>query len=137
MAIDFLDNYIPEPNSGCWIWLGPMSSGYPSCDEHRKMYERKHGKIAKKLDIHHKCENTFCINPDHLEALSKSEHLLRHRQLKPYGLCKNGHDLSKTRYAKTDNRRMKLDFSYACRECMRIARKRYRVKKNAATTFVR
>jgi hypothetical protein len=33
LSIRFVDKYIPEPNSGCWIWVGDINdSGYGIID---------------------------------------------------------------------------------------------------------
>jgi hypothetical protein len=82
------NNYIPEPNSGCWIWLGGIDghgygkiyAGYrrdPLPDgkrkltiflraAHRKMWEQERGPIPTGMHVLHKCDVPACINPDHL-----------------------------------------------------------------------
>lgn len=75
----FEDNFIPEPNSGCWIWIGPIFNkrgGYgafihrPSNSymkrAHRVSYELYCGQITKEQHVLHKCDNPICVNPDHL-----------------------------------------------------------------------
>lgn len=72
---------IPEPNSGCWLWMGSvMLSGYSQIKHHYKnyychriMYENSKGKIPKGLEIDHTCSTPCCVNPDHLEAVTHSE----------------------------------------------------------------
>jgi predicted XRE-type DNA-binding protein len=50
------------------------SQGYPQFMRdkkyyliHRYVYEQKFGEITDNLFVRHKCDNTLCINPDHLE----------------------------------------------------------------------
>lgn len=68
--------YIPEPNSGCWIWIGSIhkSSGYAQLmykngkpiRAHRLSYLLFKGKIPARLDVRHTCDIRCCVNPDHL-----------------------------------------------------------------------
>lgn len=72
---DRLDQYsIPEPNSGCFLWFGAVSSdGYGSIriqgktvGAHRAAYELAYGEIPEGLSVLHRCDMPGCINPDHL-----------------------------------------------------------------------
>lgn len=71
------ENYIPEPNSGCWLWLGACNAGgygmvYPAGKEggqhriHRLMYEMHYGPIPDGLGALHRCDNPVCCNPEHI-----------------------------------------------------------------------
>lgn len=69
------EKYIPEPNSGCWIWLGGHSgrygqiaieNGYTVRLAHRVSYRLFNGSFDEKLRVLHRGDNTFCINPAHL-----------------------------------------------------------------------
>lgn len=59
---------------------------------HRLAWEQAYGPIPDGSEIHHLCGNRLCSNVQHLEALSKSDHLKRHRKIRTH--CKNGHELS-------------------------------------------
>lgn len=63
-------NFIPEPNSGCWLWFGKMVVGYGVVDglyAHRIAYVERHGQIPPdRPEVRHKCDTPACINPDHL-----------------------------------------------------------------------
>lgn len=67
---------IPEPNSGCWLWLGSTSQAhieYPqisikgkTSSAHRASYQSHNGPIPLGLHVLHRCDTPLCINPDHL-----------------------------------------------------------------------
>ena len=76
---------MPIPESGCWVWMGTISShgyariwiGYKSLYVHRLSYEIHKGEIGKNLTIDHLCRVRCCVNPEHLEAVSNKENILR------------------------------------------------------------
>lgn len=83
----FEDKYVPEPNSGCWLWLGALVNGYGVIGKerrgdgharaHRLSYEWAKGPIPPGLVIDHLCRTPCCVNPDHLEAVTDQENLRR------------------------------------------------------------
>lgn len=67
-------SYIPDPNSGCWLWIASYSStGYPQMCEKGKtrrssrlVYENLISPIPQGMYVCHKCDTPACVNPGHL-----------------------------------------------------------------------
>lgn len=75
--VRFERSYIPEPNSGCWLWLGSERGAFKYgairkdgklIPAHRASYEMAHGPLQQGLCVLHKCDTPACVNPDHLFA---------------------------------------------------------------------
>jgi hypothetical protein len=78
---------IPEPNSGCLLFTGAiLKSGYGSLYclrsgyetlAHRWAYISAYGPIPDGLTIDHLCRTRSCIEPRHLEAVTRGENTRR------------------------------------------------------------
>lgn len=98
--------YIPEPNSGCWLWTGgTLRLGYGRIEvhgvgitAHRYSYVLAGREIPDGFVVHHKCENKACVNPDHLMACTQRENILASDTLITRNMakthCPQGHELS-------------------------------------------
>lgn len=127
---------IPEPNSGCWLWLGATSQGYGHVRQggrlwtaHRYAYVYAGHDEVPGLVIDHLCRTTLCVNPAHLEQVTYAENLRRGD--KPEGQsrkthCPRGHEYSdENTYRTPRNERV-------CRECYRAHWRAWNARKKAA-----
>lgn len=63
----------PEPNSGCWLWMGQINRGgygtfylNRNTKAHRVSWILFRGRIPVGASVLHKCDVRSCVNPDHL-----------------------------------------------------------------------
>lgn len=124
---------VKKMDSGCWEWQGYiLKSGYgqiasrvrptPSGTRlaHRVSYELVKGEIPDGLQLDHLCRNKICVNPDHLEPVTRHENVRRglHGVLRTH--CIYGHELTaeNTLYDEKTNCRR-------CKKCSRESFKKY------------
>lgn len=136
LPLRFWDKVVPC-DDGCWFWIGAISSGgYASfgaergtVNAHRHAYLTLVGPITSGLELDHTCRDRSCVNPAHLEPVTKLVNILRgdsgkHQRDKTH--CAQGHpyDVANTRW-RSDRKN-----SRDCRACknaaMKVLRRRLR-----------
>ena len=95
-----------DKSDGCWCWAGCIShKGYGRFSvtrnrrsrpylAHRVAWYFEHGRFPAET-IDHLCRNRSCVNPAHMEDVSREENSRRGHGIWN-GICKQGHDLSLT-----------------------------------------
>lgn len=124
--IERVRKYTRPAENGCWEWIGSTNGGYGKITinkrtykAHRVTYELFVGPIPAGLDIDHLCRNHGCVNPAHLEPVTRRENLLR-------GVGTTARNAAKTHcprgHAYTpENTHRRADGSRRCRICGRAA----------------
>lgn len=82
---------------GCWIWTASLRDGYGQVRQggstrgaHRVVYELLVGDVEPDLDLDHLCRRRHCVNPDHLQPVTRRENLER-SPITHVGLAMRGH----------------------------------------------
>ena len=130
--------WIPEPNTGCWLWMGTinpigygiLNTGIPGATRmaHRWSWTLRVGEIPPGMVLDHRCRVRSCVNPDHLRVVTKAQNTLENslcwpalNKLKKF--CNRGHPFS------GENLRLETDKDgYTRRKCRTCDR-----EKGAAT----
>jgi hypothetical protein len=119
---------IPEPMTGCQLWMGAVSSGYGQMSgpggkklaPHRVMWEAANGRpVPAGMTVDHRCETPLCVNPRHLRLKSRPENTRTARAnvaKRNKTACDWGHPFDEF------NTRWKANGTRACETC----RRRYR-----------
>lgn len=128
--------HVVDATTGCWNWTGAISnSRYGSIfyegrmqKAHRVMWRVLRGEIADGMDLDHLCRNTKCVNPAHLEPVTRSENLRRglmdRNSQKTH--CKRGHEFT------PENTRTRPNGHRTCKECMRMHIRNWRARNAVA-----
>jgi len=81
----FEAKYIPEPNSGCWLWTASCwENGYGQISlpntfkivgAHVASWMLHQGPIPEGLFVCHSCDMPPCVNPEHLFLGTQKENM--------------------------------------------------------------
>jgi hypothetical protein len=80
LVLRFEEKTIPEPNSGCLLWLGALTpEGYGKIYDGGRMrfahivaYELNVGRVPQGKELDHKCRVRCCVNWLHLEPVTQA-----------------------------------------------------------------
>ena len=75
----------------CWVWDKVLNSGgygqayvpgVGMCLAYKVYFERIHGPVPQGLQLDHLCRVRACVNPDHLEPVTRLENVRRGRHVR-------------------------------------------------------
>lgn len=79
----FDERWIPEPNTGCWLWTGSIDkdgygvlsrgAGKPQLKAHRVSVALSGRSIPPGMCACHKCDTPCCVNPNHIYVGTRAE----------------------------------------------------------------
>lgn len=114
---------------GCWLWQGRIDTdgrgaGYGRIGRaeraHLMVYTLLVGPVGRGLELDHVCRTRSCVNPEHLEPVTRAENMSR---LRP-ATCARGHRIAGTNAEPNGRRNAAGERSgRTCRTC-RLTRRR-------------
>jgi len=79
----------------CWLWTGRIHKGYgyySGTGAHRVSFELANGPIPAGMELDHLCRVRNCVNPAHLEPVTRAENMRRWFALQTH--CNRGHEFT-------------------------------------------
>lgn len=125
----------------CWLWTAYTRGGYGRFwaagrlhEAHRIAYQICVGPVPERMELDHVrergCTNRHCVNPHHLEPVTKQVNMLRGAGFVGENArkihCIHGHPFT------PENTYVKPGGGRQCRTCMRISVRKYKRARRAA-----
>ena len=132
--LDFLKQVVVQPD-GCWAWSGIMNAnGYTYThwrkkiwSAHKFAYEVYKDRVPVGLELDHLCRVTWCVNPEHLEAVTHKVNRERGSAAKLF--CRQGHllDADNTYHYITRDGILRSRY---CKQCRTETKKQWRINQS-------
>lgn len=121
-------------NGSCWEWSAYTDRGgygrFDSKAAHRFAYLLTGNELVDGMDIDHLCRNRKCVNPKHLEQVTRKENINRGDTGKHAGKhnankekCKSGH-----LFSKNNTYIYKTKLGHTLRQCKTCNRESHRLR---------
>lgn len=75
--------WTPEPNTGCWLWIGVVSGRYGRMKFNGRMTQATHisldlngVQVNSGMHVCHRCDTPICVNPAHLFCGSQIDNMM-------------------------------------------------------------
>lgn len=124
-----------NPVTGCWEWLGARNSkgyglidGAPARSAHKAVFLTLAGPYSDDLELDHLCRVRHCVNPEHLEPVTRTEN--QQRGLHGVAMrthCAKGHPFAGENLVIRSGTGQRC-----CRECRRDLKRRQRAAAKAS-----
>lgn len=129
-----IDTAVEDRENGCWLWLraldrdgyGKVTVDYLTKRAHRVVYELLVGPIPEGLVTDHVCRVRRCVNPAHIELVTRGENTRRgsapsvsRERLLAETHCRNGHEFT------PENMWVRRGKWRVCKTCASARRKRW------------
>jgi len=119
-----------------WTWVAGFNANGYGCywrdggmvEAYKVVWEAFNGTVPSGYELHHHCERTWCVNPEHIRLVTRRQHTALSPN-NPCGInarkthCDHGHPLPTVR-----NKRGQR----VCQPCARERTRRYLARKRAA-----
>lgn len=131
-----------EKTATCWLWTaGTTRNGYAmfhldrssqrrTVYAHKFAYEALVALVPAGLDLDHLCRTRRCVNPLHLEPVTRAENVARGMEARngDRDLCPQGHQYD------AENTYLRPDYDARnCKECRREATRQWRARNRQAS----
>lgn len=106
---------------------------------YRKLWQEANGPLTPDIVLHHECENSWCVNIEHLSPITQGEHLTEHGLPGDWGQadkthCPAGHEYTPENtytYERAARPGKGISVERHCKTCRQETKRRYRERLRA------